>query len=218
MENEMSEESSVEETPKMEMTQAELDALVKDRLTRERTIIHKEYGKKFEGVDVDEYRTMKAEQEEKQLESDRKSEEFDKAYQNLAEKKDAEINKYKGQLESAVIDGQLAGAIASAPLVQGSQPSVMSLLRGEVRLGEHGQAEVVDKEGTVRLNSDGTTMTITERMSEFLTEHQYFVQPTGSGTGTQSSAGNVGNIEKPKNVSQMSHAEYKEHRKSIGRG
>ena len=213
----MSEESSVEEVQKLEMTQAELDAIVKDRLNRERTVLHKEYSKKFEGVDVEEYRSMKTEQEEQQLELDKKNAEFDKAYQKLAEKKDEQINKYRGQLESAVIDGQLAGAIATAPLVQGSQPSVMSLLRGEVRLGEHGQAEVVDNEGTVRLNNDGTSMTIQDRVSEFLGDHQYFVQPSPSGTGTQSNAGNTGNIEKPKNPSQMSHAEYKEYRKSVGR-
>lgn len=214
----MSEESSVEETPKQEITQAEVDAIVEARLNRERTILQKEYSKRFEGVDVEEYRTMKAEQEERQLEQDKKNAEFDKAYQKLAEKKDAEINRYKGQLETAVIDGQLAGAISTAPLVQGSQPSVMSLLRGEVRLGEHGQAEIVDSEGTVRLNNDGTSMTIQDRVNEFLKENQYFVQPAPSGTGTQSTAGNVGNIEKPKSVNQMSHEEYREYRKSIGRG
>jgi len=208
----MSEENTpaAEENAPAGMSQADVDRIVADRIARER----KKYEKKYEGVDLDAYGKWQQDQEAAELDRQKKEGDFDTAMKKLAADKDAEIAKLRGQVTTTAVDGELLRAAGSLQAVEPSQ--VSSLLRRNIRLSEDGKAEVLDDSGAVRYSDDGTPLTVSSLVGEFLTTNPHFVKATQGGAG---SAGNVGgNTLKPKSVGDMSAAEYAEHRKKIGRG
>jgi len=205
-ENENNEENN---TP-AGMSQAEVDKIVADRLARER----KKFEKKYEGVDLDAYGKWQQDQEAAELERQKQAGEFDSAMKKLAETKDAEITRLRGQVTTTAVDGELLRAASSLQAVEPTQ--VSSLLRRNIRLSEDGKAEVVDDKGAIRYSDDGTPLTVSSLVGEFLTTNPHFVKASQGGAG---SAGNVGgNTLKPKSVGDMNPAEYAEHRSKIGRG
>jgi len=208
----MSEEESKQEenNEPAAITQADVDRIVAERLTRER----KKTEKKYEGVDLEAYGKWQVDQEAAEIERQKKEGDFDSAMKKLAETKDAEIKILRGQVTTTAVDGELLRAASALQAVQPSQ--VSSLLRGNIRLSTDGGAEVLDDKGAVRYSDDGTPLTVQHLVGEFLTTNPHFVKASQGGAG---STGNVGgNTLKPKSVGEMSASEYSEHRKNIGRG
>jgi len=205
--------SEEENTPPVEptgMTQADVDRIVAERLGREK----KKFEKKYEGVDLEAYSKWQTDQEASELERQKQAGDFDTAMKKMADTKDAEIKRLRGQVTTTAVDGELLRAAGSMQAVQPSQ--VSSLLRNNVRLSDEGRAEVLDDTGAIRYSDDGSPLTVSSLVNEFLTTNPHFVKATQGGAG---SAGNVGgNTQKPKSVGEMSQVEYAEHRKSVGRG
>lgn len=176
-------------------SQEELDAIVEQRLMRER----KKYEKKLEGVDLDEARRLLEEKQQAEIERQKEKGEFEKVLQQLAEKKDNEISQYKTKLQEIQVDGALINAASQNNAVSPDQ--VVALLKNKTRLGEDGSVEILDNDGSVRYNDSGTPMQVNDLVSEFLTANPHFVKASPSGTGSKGAAG--GSTQKPSSVADM---------------
>lgn len=176
-------------------SQEELDAIVEQRLMRER----KKYEKKLEGVDLDEARRLLEEKQQAEIERQKEKGEFEKVLQQLAEKKDNEISQYKTKLQEIQVDGALINAASQNNAVSPDQ--VVALLKSKTRLGEDGSVEILDNDGSVRYNDSGTPLQVNDLVSEFLTANPHFVKASPSGTGSKGAAG--GSTQKPSSVADM---------------
>lgn len=163
-------------------TQEELNAIVAKRVAQEQ--------KKFEGVDLDEYKTLKQRQEEIEQEKLMKREEFDKVLKSTKEKYESEVTKLRTELEKTKIDGTLKSV--AGKLKTANPDHVAALLRAQVKLDDSGQPVVVDNEGNVRYNSDtAEQFTIEDLVNEFVGQNPYFKAAGRTGTGGDGNRGNV---------------------------
>lgn len=158
-------------------SQRELDSM----MARMRSKYEKQYS---ELGDIDELRRIKTEAEKRQLEDAKKRGEFDKVMQELAAKKDAEIQKRDGVIKEYKVNTPLLDAAARYRSVNPDQ--VKALLAGSVRLNEEGEVEVVDGKGSVRYRDDGKPFAVDELVKEFLDTNPHFVQAGASTANTRS--------------------------------
>ena len=185
-------------------TQEEFDA----HMARMKSSITKKYEKTFAELgDIDELRALKQDAERKQLEDQKKRGEFDKIIQDLASKKDAEIAKRDQLIKEYTVDLPLVQAAAQLRAVNAEQ--VKQLLKPNVRLGQDGAVEIVDREGKVRYTDAGTPFKVEDLVSEFLQASPHFVQPTPATTQGKS---NIGQSQKPLDISNLD-MRNPEHRK-----
>jgi hypothetical protein len=197
IETEENVQASVQETVHDEktFTQSDVERLIEQRLMRER----KKYEKKLEGIDVDEARKLLEEKQAAEIERQKEKGEFEKVLQQLAEKKDQQINALNSKLHETLVDGALLQAASKNNAVSPDQ--VVALLKNKVKLAEDGSVEVLDDKGTARYTDDGTPMTVDALVSDFLTANPHFVRASSGGTGSQGAAG--GSTQKPTSVADM---------------
>lgn len=193
MDNEVTEQP--DEQPSKAFSQDDVERIVSERLARER----KKYERKLDGIDIDKAKQLLAEQEQAELERQKERGEFEKVLKTTVEKKEQQINELRQQLNTTLIDGQLLNTASSANAVNPEQ--VSALLRNQVRLGETGQVEVLDKDGSVQYNDKGELLTVNELVNTFLTANPHFVKASNAGTGSQGNAG--GSTPKPQSVAEM---------------
>jgi hypothetical protein len=204
------EQEVIEEPITPEFTQEQVDKMVSDRLARER----KKYDKKYAGVDVDAYKGWQAEQEQAEVDRQKERGDFEAILKTTVGKKDDEISQLKNRLTEIEVDGSLLRTASNLNAVSPDQ--VASLLRSQVRLGDDGNVEVIDKQGVLLYGDTGEMKKVTDLVSDFLTTNPHFVKASLSGAGSVGKVG--GGTQTPKPVAEMTHDEYREHRKSIGRG
>ena len=161
--------------------QEDIDRIVKERLSRERQKILKQY----EGVDVERYRQLLDQEEKKAQEEQVKRGEFEKILQSTVSKKDTQIQQLQKELQAIKVDGTLLNAASSRKAINPQQ--VVRLLKEQIRLNDTGEVEVLDESGSVRYNDQGTAMTVDELVGEFLNTNNHFVNAGPAGTGSQSS-------------------------------
>jgi hypothetical protein len=177
------------------LSQDEVNRIIADRVERER----KKFEKRFEGVDLDRYRSLTEAEEARKLEDQKRRGEFESILKSTVEKKDTAIGQLKQELESIKVDGAMLNAASNARAVNPQQ--VVALVRNQVRLSETGQAEVLDpRTGQVRYNESGDPMSMTELVSEFLAQNPHFVSasPAGSGTTSNTRANGVTSVDPTK--------------------
>ena len=146
----------------------------------------KKFEKQFSELgDIEELKKLKQDAEKKRQEEQLKRGEFEKTLQELAAKKDSEIQKRDSIIKEYKINTPLLNSAAKLRSVNPEQ--VKSLLSNQVRLNEDGDVEVVGQDGTVRYNDDGKPVTVEQLVDGFLKENPHFVQPTPSTTNTRSS-------------------------------
>ena len=160
-------------------SQEEVNRIVADRISRER--------KKFEGIDIDQYKNWQNQEEERNVEQQKQRGEFDKIIKEQAEKFQNRIGDLETTLKREKVDGALLNSAASLKSVAPTQ--VADLLKNRVRLNEQGEAEVVDENGTPAYLENGSQMQVKDLVSEFLTTNPHFAAPSQSGTGSTSSVG-----------------------------
>ena len=160
-------------------SQDEVNRIVADRISRER--------KKFDGIDVDQYKNWQNQEEERKLEQQKQRGEFDKIIKEQAEKFQSRIGDLENTLKREKVDGALLNSAASLKSVAPNQ--VADLLKNRVRLNEQGEAEVVDEHGTPAYLDNGSQMQVKDLVSDFLTTNPHFAAPSQSGTGSTSSVG-----------------------------
>lgn len=158
-------------------TQDELNAIVAKRIAAEQ--------KKFDGIDVSEYRELKALKEKQETDRLMKREEFDKLLKQTKEKFDGETQQLRSELHKVKIDGALLNAASKNKAV--NPDHVAQLLKNNVQLDETGNPVVLDGEGQVRYNTDtAEPYTIDDLVNEFLSSNPYFKPAGPAGTGSQS--------------------------------
>lgn len=147
--------------------------------------------KKFEKTlaelgDIDEIKAMKRQAEAKKIEEATKRGEFEKVLQDLAAKKDAEIQKRDQVIKEYKVNAPLLNAAAKYKSVNPEQ--VRRLLQTNVTLNEQGETDVLDDNGNVRYKDDGTAYSVDDLVREFLATNPHFVSPSPSTTNTKSNA------------------------------
>lgn len=179
--NQQSGTTETQEASGKSFTQEELNAIVAKRVAQEQ--------KRYEGVNLDEYRDLKAAQEKAETERLMKREEFDKVLKSTKEKYDTEVGSLRQELEKVKLDGTLKSV--AGKLKTTNPDHVASLLRNQVKLDESGRPIVVNSDGEVRYNTDtAEPFTIENLVEEFVSENPYFRQPGKSGSGGDGNTSN----------------------------
>jgi len=192
---------------------------VDNMMARMKGSLEKKLLKPYEDLgDPTELRSLKQQAEAKAQADAIKRGEFEKTLQELAAKKDSEIQKRDSVIKEYKINTPLLSAAAQLRAVNAEQ--VKSLLSQNVRLNSDGDVEVVDTKGSVRYNDDGSPLQVDHLVREFLDLNPHFVQATPATTNTKSnnSSGNTGSVDISKlDMQNPEHrALYKQHRKSMG--
>jgi hypothetical protein len=196
-------------------TQDEVNAI----LARTKSQLEKKYSSKYEDLgDPDELRSIKSDWEKKQQEQQIKRGEFEKTLQEMAAKKDAEIQKRDSVIKEYKVNVPILSAAAKFNAVNAEQ--VKSLLAQNVRLNSEGDVEVVDEKGSVRYNDKGEPIAVEELVRGFLDSNPHFKMATPSTTNTRS---NISSVSAEKldvsklNMTNPEHRKlYAEHRKKSG--
>lgn len=159
---------------------------VDNMMARMKGSLSKKLLKPYEDLgDPEELRSIKTEWEQKQQEQQIKRGEFERTLQELAAKKDAEIQKRDSVIKEYRVNTPLLSAAAQYKAVNAEQ--VKSLLANQVRLNTDGEVEVVDTAGSVRYNDAGEPIGVSDLVREFLDSNPHFVQATPATTNTKSS-------------------------------
>ena len=149
----------------------------------------KKYEKTFAELgDIEELKALKQQAESKKLEEAKNRGEFEKVLQDLAAKKDSEIQKRDAKIREYQINMPLLSAAAEFRAVNAEQ--VKSLLLNSVRLNEDGEVEVVDAKGSVRYSDSGTPIGVKDLVKEFLDTNPHFVAAGAATTNTRSNVDN----------------------------
>jgi len=185
--------AEIEAPAEKTFTQKEVD----DMMARMKGSITRKLENKYSDLgDVEELRQLKTEAEERQRKEQIKRGEFEKTLQELAAKKDSEIQRRDSIIKEYKVNTPLLNAAAKYRSVNPEQ--VKQLLSNQVRLSEGGDVEVVDNNGSVRYNDSGAPIGVDDLVKEFLDTNAHFVAPTVSTTNSKSSLGvesNTGKIE-----------------------
>lgn len=158
---------------------------VDNMLARMKGSLQKKLLKPYEDLgDPEELRALKTDAEKRQQEQQIKRGEFEKTLQELAAKKDSEIQKRDLLIKEYRVNTPLLSAAAQYRAVNAEQ--VKALLQHQVRLNQDGEVEVVDTNGSVRYNDAGAPLGVNDLVREFLDSNPHFVQATPSTTNSKS--------------------------------
>lgn len=196
-------------------TQEEVDNM----MARMKGSLQKKLLKPYEDLgDPDELRSIKSDWEKKQQEQQIKRGEFEKTLQEMAAKKDAEIQKRDSVIKEYKVNVPLLSAAAKFNAVNAEQ--VKALLAQNVRLNPDGDVEVVDEKGSVRYNDRGEPIAVEELVRGFLDSNPHFKMASPSTTNTRSniSSGSAEKLDISKlDMQNPEHRKlYAQHRKSLG--
>lgn len=134
--------------------------------------------------DLGELKSLKANAEKQAQEEAIKRGEFEQILQDMAAKKDAEIQEKNKIIEEYTVNTPLLNAAATYKAVNPNQ--VVQLIRNQVRLGDSGSAEVVDANGVQRYDGKGNPVTVDSLVQEFLSSNPHFVAAAPATTNTKS--------------------------------
>jgi len=195
-------------------TQAELDAIAAE--VRRKT--EAKISKKYEGVDVEAYKSLVQKEEQLKLEEQKRKGEFEKILKEQADKAQQKIQTLSSELAKIKVDGALINAASTKKAINPEQ--VARLVRDQVRMSEAGEVEVVDpKSGQVKYTETGDPMTIHGLVSEWLKTNPHFVTAGPAGGGSKSNTSPEGakevDISKLNLNNPADRAVYKELRKKI---
>lgn len=161
---------------------------VDNMMARMRGSMERKFQKQFEDIgDIDELRELKANAEQQRVEQQLKRGEFEKTLQEKMAAKDAEIQKRDQIIQDYKLNMPLLNAAAKHKAVNPEQ--VQALLRNNLRLGESGEAEVLDSTGAVRYDDGGNPVTVEAYVDEWLKANPHFLAAAPSTTNSKSSIG-----------------------------
>ena len=190
-------------------SQEEVDAIVKTRLNK--------VNKKYENINLTEYKSMKEEKESIKVEEQKARGEFESILQEQKEKFEVRFNNLNQQLHTEKVEGALLKAAGSRNAVDPTQ--VAQLLQNRVRLSDDGEVQVLNNNGEVMYDTDNASpVTIDTLVNNFLDSSPHFLRAGPSGSG---STGNVGESVDDTDISKLDlsdpaqraiYAEYKANR------
>ena len=166
-------------------TQEEVNAI----LAKTKSQIERKFASKYEDLgDPDELRSIKTDYEKRQQEQQIKRGEFEKTLQEMAAKKDAEIQKRDSVIKEYKVNTPLLSAAAQYRAVNAEQ--VKALLSNQVRLNQDGEVEVVGTDGSVRYRDSGQPLGVEDLVREFLDSNPHFVSASPATTNARSAISN----------------------------
>lgn len=201
--------------PAKTYTQAELDGLMAEvRKKAEAKAV-----KKYENVDVEHYRSLIAQEEEKRINQAKEKSEFEKLLKENAEKFQSKISTLTSELTKIKVDGALINAASTKKAINPEQ--VAKLVRDNIKMSEAGDVEIVDpKTGQTRYTDGGDPMNIDGLVSEFLQTNPHFVSAGTPGGGSKSNTATNGVQKVDVNNLDMNNPEHRKiyaaHRKTMG--
>ena len=141
--------------------------------------------KKFDGVDVDTYRTLLEKEEQSKLEEQKKKGEFETILREQAEKANSKINSLTQELSSIKIEGALLDAASKHKAINPGQ--VVRLVKDQVKMNEDGSVEIIDPVSKqTRYTDKGDALTTDGLVAEFLKSNAHFVAAGPAGSGSKS--------------------------------
>ena len=161
-------------------TQEQLDKIVEDRLLKQRRALER----KFDGVDVEHYRELTQEQEKKKLEAQKARGEFETVLKETSVKHQQTVEQLRSELTSVKVDGALLGAANKSGAINAEQ--VVSLLKGQIRLGDDGNVEITDANGQPKYTDSGDPYSVDLLVNDFIDANPHFKAATPGGVGSQS--------------------------------
>ena len=108
-------------------TQADLDKIVADRVSRER----RKFEKKYEGIDPEYYTELSAKAEKEKQDKLKAKGEFEQILKDTVSKKDEQIGALLNQVKTIKIDGALLDAASKMKAVNPGQ--VVKLIKDQVK-------------------------------------------------------------------------------------
>lgn len=157
---------------------------VDDMMARMKSSLQKKLLKPYEDLgDPDELRSLRQEAEKRTQEQQIKRGEFEKTLQDLAAKKDTEIQKRDSIIKEYKVNTPILSSAAKYGAVNVEQ--VKQLLQSNVRLNADGDVEVVDTKGSVRYSDNGSALGVDDLVKEFLESNPHFKAATPSTTNTK---------------------------------
>ena len=138
--------------------------------------------------DPEELRSIKTDYEKRQQEQQIKRGEFEKTLQEMAAKKDAEIQKRDSVIKEYKVNTPLLSAAAQYRAVNAEQ--VKALLSNQVRLNQDGEVEVIGNDGSVRYRDSGQPLGVEDLVREFLDSNPHFVSASPATTNARSAISN----------------------------
>ena len=167
-------------------TQKEVD----DMMAKTKNAVMKKISSKYEELgDPDELKTIVSNYQKVQQENQLKRGEFDKVIQELASKKDAEIQKRDKIIESFKVETPIVDAAARYRAVNPDQ--VKALIRNQVRLNQEGEVEVLDDKGVVRYDDSGKPVSVDSFVQSWLQSNPHFVSAAPATVNTKSNVTNA---------------------------
>jgi hypothetical protein len=166
-------------------TQEEVNAI----LAKTKSQIERKFASKYEDLgDPEELRSIKTDYEKRQQEQQIKRGEFEKTLQEMAAKKDAEIQKRDSVIKEYKVNTPLLSAAAQYRAVNAEQ--VKALLSNQVRLNQDGEVEVIGTDGSVRYRDSGQPLGVEDLVREFLDSNPHFVSASPATTNARSAISN----------------------------
>lgn len=154
--------------------------------------------KKFEGIDLDEVNKLREEHLKNVGDFDKLKAELTESFAKKESEYLKSIDQLKQSLETVTIDKTL---MAEASRLNAIDPhQVVSLLKGNIKLGEDHKITVMDGE-TIAHNSKGEPHTVESYVSDWLSKNPHHVKGSGGGSGSHGNMG--GNASK-----QMARADF----------
>ena len=175
--NEEATETSAEIETQAERTfnQDEVDAIVKARLAKQ--------SKKYDDINITEYRSLKAEQEKIKIEEQKNRGEFEQILSEQKAEYDSKLDSVKSKLRNVQVDGALLKAAGGRNAVNPSQ--VAMLLKDRVTLTDEGEVHVLNDKGDVMYDKNTAAPTTVETLvNEFLDASPHFLRAGPSGSGS----------------------------------
>jgi len=177
---ENTETQAKEEVINPTFSQDQLDKIIEDRLAKQRRALEKRYA----GVDPEHYKELASAEETKILEAKKARGEFEAVLKETVEKKNSDIDQLRSELHSVKVDGAVLSAANKSGAINAQQ--VVALVKNQIRLGEDGNAEVLDDTGNPRYAESGDPMSVDSLVNEFLQNNPHFKAATPGGTSSQS--------------------------------
>ena len=162
-------------------SQKDVDKIVQARLEK--------YKRRFSDIDMNEYKSLKSAEEQREIEAMKKREEFDAILSQQKTKYDEELSTLRSQLTSLKVDGTLLDSAAKRNAVSPEQ--VATLLKDKVGLDETGRPVVYDNNNVVYDPETSEPKTLESLVNEFLDANPHFIRSGPSGVTSNGATGNV---------------------------
>jgi hypothetical protein len=186
----------VQETPTQTFTQDEVNNIVERRLAKERGSMYKKLGVDDLDIAVTAVKTQKEAEEKQRIQKG----EFEEILKTRTQEHQKEKAQLENQLKDIKINKSLLSSASKNKAINPDQ--VVELLKGNIKLNETGNVEILDNNGIARYNKSGELLSTDELVQEFLTQNPHFVSATPSGSGSVSNVDRQ-ELNKPFNLSDL---------------